>query len=240
VLLIRTLAAWVSIGSWTRIRSSRTSARPLAVSVCALAVILMGGPELQAGMIRDISITSATTASGRAEVLANGGGPGREVLKLGVLLPEGDPFSSASIAAEFTVAKSGQYLFFADFPLNDVGRIVNQIGDNVPVPWQFTVALTRLTPDPDLLQFSNENDPAARIFLDVNEEGFIDTSGSLSVGRYLLAIQASQVGGRVEAGIGATLFTTPVPEPTSSALLLAGGAIVGWYARRRRRDSPQV
>lgn len=221
----------------------------LMVARCALVVCLcmVYVPAASAAMlsfsqpsfVQDLSITSSTVGTGQASVVSlDTQPPPPDRVALGTLLPKGDPFSSASITAEFTVPRAARFLLFGAFPLNDVAGVLRDLGedpmDNVfggpEVPWDINIAFARIGPDPELISFTN----TARIFLEVNSDGFLDQTDLIGPGRYRLSISSSQAGGLVEAGVGATVIVTPVPEPDSVALFGVGGALAAWAIRRRR------
>lgn len=57
------------------------------------------------------------------------------------------------------------------------------------------------------------------------------TSGTLT----LTLTNASAAAVPVYFGAGVSAYTQPVPEPGTLAMLLAGGLVLGWHARRRSR-----
>lgn len=72
--------------------------------------------------------------------------------------------------------------------------------------------------DPTAVGFNFSNVPAGSYL--VKASGWLDNSGQLAD----------------FAVIGANYTVTPVPEPTAAAMLLAGFAVMGFIAMRRRRQ----
>jgi hypothetical protein len=57
-------------------------------------------------------------------------------------------------------------------------------------------------------------------------------STTLPAGFYQLKVSGTTVGG--QASYGGNIVATPVPEPETYAMLLAGLGVVGFLARRRQ------
>jgi hypothetical protein len=79
----------------------------------------------------------------------------------------------------------------------------------------------------------NQNDIGFDILQQMGASpGAIGFSGVLPAGSYTVWVQETATG---VANYGFDFQVTPVPEPASALLLLAGVAGLGWYSRRSRR-----
>jgi hypothetical protein len=171
------------------------------------------------------NLTVTTAAVGTAQVFLNLQ-PDR--LLPSVLLPAGDPLSQGTVTVEFTVADPGQnVLLFAGYPFINVDETIELIGGEGPVPWDVTVGLARLAPDPQVIFFQE----GAEIFSGVEYEGAIDKYFSLSGGRYRLVTSALQTGGAFAASLGTSLIFTGVPEPTAALTFVLGISLVAACSR---------
>ncbi len=121
------------------------------------------------------------------------------------------------------------------------GRIALATGSLLPGPNQSSVGSAPQSPTfnsfaganlsfvPNPATYSFFANPPGASFYNVAVSSFINTPTEVSpfTGGF-------QNGFRVSQGGGSVNFTTPVPEPETYALMLAGLSVVGWAARRRR------
>ena len=64
----------------------------------------------------------------------------------------------------------------------------------------------------------------------------LDFSGLTTPGNYRLNIDASRTNSTRAAGYGGTVSISPVPEPETYAMMLAGLGLLGFSARRRNKN----
>jgi hypothetical protein len=65
--------------------------------------------------------------------------------------------------------------------------------------------------------------------------GLIPTAGSLIVKVWGIAAPGLSTGSAISASYGGSMAVSPVPEPETYAMMLAGLGLVGFMARRRRK-----
>lgn len=200
--------------------------------VLPVAVVMLLGvaaTPARAITISDLTITESTI--GTAQITLNTQfRPRRIFFGPSILLPAGDPFSSASISMEFTIldvtgADSLLHASLSPLTFTEVSAL-----SPGPVPWDVSVTLVRLD-QPSVIFAGNEADTQTTSSIDGFE--WADEAFHLPMGRYRYTVQASQVGGEVRAGVSSVLRLMVVPEPSAALVFVVGLAIAGQGLRSR-------
>jgi len=129
-------------------------------------------------------------------------------------------------------------------PMTSVGaasRVALATGSLLPGANQSSVGTTPQVPSFNALASANmtfvPTAAAGSFFLNPNPFYNVAVSSFINSPSQVLTLGGGFSGGfRITSGGGSVNFTSPVPEPETYALFLAGLAAVGWTARRRRRS----
>jgi hypothetical protein len=199
-----------------------------AIQVPILILLLFVTSDAGAVSVTDVVTDTATVGTGQAEASFLFLDQPEPAGFLEILLPAGDPFSSASATAEFTIDKPARFGLFVDVLLE-----VHEPGGSFP--WDFVFALVRVDPDPEVIDFVNEDDP--RSITPSAGTDFIDESFQVLPGRYRFSLQAAQAGGELAIGMAAILIVGPIPEPGAAVTFPLGLLTVAAVLRRKVRPA---
>jgi hypothetical protein len=131
----------------------------------------------------------------------------------------------------------------SDSPTTSVGvgsRVALATGSLLPGAGQSSVGTTPQTPSFNAFASANltfvPTAAAGSFFLDPRPFYNVAVSSFINSPSQVSPLSTGFAGGfRITQGGGSVNFTSPVPEPETYALFLAGLAAVGWTVRRRRR-----
>jgi hypothetical protein len=131
----------------------------------------------------------------------------------------------------------------ADNPTTSVGaasRVALATGSLLPGAGQSSVGTTPQIPSFNAFASANlsfvPTAAAGSFFLAPNPFYNVAVSSFINSASQVSALSGGFAGGfKITQGGGSVNFTSPIPEPETYALFLAGLAAVGWTARRRRR-----
>ena len=129
-----------------------------------------------------------------------------------------------------------------DNPTTSVGaasRVALATGSLLPGSGQSSVGTTPQSPSFNAFASANltfvPTAAAGSFFLDPNPFYNVAVSSFINSPSQVLPLSGGFAGGfRITQGGGSVNFTSPIPEPETYALFLAGLAAVGWTVRRRR------
>jgi len=130
----------------------------------------------------------------------------------------------------------------SDNPTTSVGaasRVALATGSLLPGSGQSSVGTTPQSPSFNAFASANltfvPTAAAGSFFLDPNPFYNVAVSSFINSPSQVLPLSGGFAGGfRITQGGGSVNFTSPIPEPETYALFLAGLAAVGWTVRRRR------
>jgi len=130
----------------------------------------------------------------------------------------------------------------SDNPTTSVGaasRVALATGSLLPGSDQSSVGTTPQSPSFNAFASANltfvPTAAAGSFFLDPNPFYNVAVSSFINSPSQVLPLSGGFAGGfRITQGGGSVNFTSPIPEPETYALFLAGLAAVGWTVRRRR------
>jgi PEP-CTERM motif len=131
----------------------------------------------------------------------------------------------------------------ADNPTTSVGaasRVALATGSLLPGAGQSSVGTTPQSPSFNAFASANlsfvPTAAAGSFFLEPSPFYNVAVSSFINSPSQVLPLVSGFAGGfRITQGGGSVNFTSPIPEPETYALFLAGLAAIGWTARRRRR-----